>query len=309
MNRRIFYAVMLMLVFTSCKKYEVTEPLDLSTLPTATIQGTLYADLDLTNAILEYVPEGTKVTVSIPYADYDLTNASGGNYVLTTTIDKKGSFTINIPVVSSGVNANVSFDAFNYNVIQGITEDTMRIWTQFNLPSKLIAGVGSGSPSTSTKIEDTYNVSTTDPNGNTFNPTTKIKYSGTLDYLAEHKNYTQIIGTDTITRDTMIFKPVPKGTVINVQINTVDEFGRDFLQQKTYTVSTAGKFELDIPMVKNGYAQVAMDGEEIWDYEERILGKTYVYKYDLSVFETLYFVDYTTKKYSYSQDVLIYEKE
>ena len=62
-------------------------------------------------------------------------------------------------------------------------------------------------------------------------------------------------------------------------------------------------------MVKNGYAQVAMDGEEIWDYEERILGKTYVYKYDLSVFETLYFVDYTTKKYSYSQDVLIYEKE
>lgn len=309
MNRKFFYAVMLMLVFISCKKYEVTEPLDLSTLPTATIQGTLYADLDLTNAVLEYVPEGTLVTVSIPYADYDLTNASGGNYVLTTTIDKKGSFSINIPVVSSGVNATVSFDAFNYNVIQGITEDTMRVWTQFNLPSKLIAGVGSGSPSTSTKIEDTYAVSATDPNGNTFNPTTKIKFSGTLDYLSEHKNYTQIIGTDTITRDTLIYKPVPSGTVINVQINSVDEFGRDFLQQKTYTVTTAGKFELDIPMVKNGYAQVAIYGEEIWDYEERILGKTYVYKYDLSVFETLYFVDYTTKKYSYSQDVLIYEKE
>jgi hypothetical protein len=50
-------------------------------------------------------------------------------------------------------------------------------------------------------------------------------------------------------------------------------------------------------MVKNGYAQVAIYGEKFGIMKKRILGKTYVYKYDLSVFETLYFVDYTTKKY------------
>jgi hypothetical protein len=71
-------------VFTSCNIYEVTEPLDLSTLPTATFK-VLYADLDFDNAVLEYVPEGTLFTVSF-LKHYDLTNASGGNYVLTTTI-------------------------------------------------------------------------------------------------------------------------------------------------------------------------------------------------------------------------------
>jgi len=127
--------------------------------------------------------------------------------------------------------------------------------------------------------------------------------------LSEHKNYTQIIGTDTITRDTLIYSNVPKGTVLTLVIYAYDEFGREFIQDKTLTVSNAGQFELDVPMVKNGYAEIEIYGSEIWDYEDRILGKTYVYKYDLNVYETLYFTDYTNQEYSYQQDVMIYEKE
>lgn len=309
MYRKIFYAAMLSIVFTSCKKYEVSEPLDLATLPTVSISGTLYADLDQTNAVMEFVPEGTQVMVSIPYADYDPNNVSGGNYVLTTKIDKKGSFSINVPVVSSGVNATVSFESFTYHVLYAISEDTLKEWRQFNLPIKYIGGLGAGSASATQKIIDTYNDVAGDPNGNTFNPTTKIKFGGTLRYLSEHKNYTQIIGTDTITRDTLIYSNVPKGTVLTLVIYAYDEFGREFIQDKTLTVSNAGQFELDVPMVKNGYAEIEIYGSEIWDYEDRILGKTYVYKYDLNVYETLYFTDYTNQEYSYQQDVMIYEKE
>src|SRR5690554_4314350 len=111
MRKLVFSAaalVMLALSFTSCKKYEVSAPLDLSELPTVTVKGDLYAELDKTNNVKEKAPSGLTVTVSIPLSDYNPSNTSGGKHIITTTVDGNGKFSIEVPVLTSGVNATIS---------------------------------------------------------------------------------------------------------------------------------------------------------------------------------------------------------
>src|SRR5690554_3864893 len=103
MKKQILFAAatMFALAFTSCKKYEVSEPLNLSELRKVTIQGSLFAELDETNAGLEKAPQGLKITVSVPFSDYN-PNTTSGNHIVTTTTDANGNFSIQVPVVSNG---------------------------------------------------------------------------------------------------------------------------------------------------------------------------------------------------------------
>ncbi len=309
MKRKLMLMLVVLAVFTSCQKYELSDPLDLSTLPTVTVKGTLYADLNLTNSTLEYIPEGLRVTVSVPYADYDANNSSSGNHIITTTIDNKGSFSVNIPVISSGVTATVSFESFVYDVIMGIGEDTIRETMQFSLPPKTINGLGQGNSAETVKLLENYGIESTDPNIGTFTPTTKVKYEGTLLYLKEYKNYTVITPTDTVTRDTNIYAPVPAGVTLTVEINSVDEFGRDFYQVKKVKTTSSGGYSIEIPVASKGYADIEITSEEIWQYEDRILGKAYLYNYKLEAAKKVYFVDYKNQEYKYVKGDLIYEIE
>lgn len=309
MKRKLMLMLVVLAAFTSCKKYELSDPLDLSTLPTVTVKGTLYADLNLTNSTLEYIPEGLRVTVSVPYADYDANNSSSGNHIITTTIDNKGSFSVNIPIVSSGVTATVSFESFMYDVIMAIGEDTIREARQFSLPPKTINGLGQGNSAETVKLLENYGIESTDPNSGTFTPTTKVKFEGTLLYLKEHKKYTVINGTDTVTRDTNIYAPVPAGVTLTVEIYSVDEFGREFFQTKKVKTTSSGGYSIEIPVVSKGYADIEITSEEIWQYEDRILGKTYLYTYELNAAERVYFVDYKNKEYRYVKSNFVYEIE
>ncbi len=305
MGKKFMLMVIIAMIFTSCKKYELSEPLDLSTLPTVTVKGTLYADLDKTNAILEYVPEGLTVSVAVPYIDYDPNNTSNGNYIITTKIDKKGSFSVNIPIVSSGVNATISFESFTYNVIDAVTEDTAYTRIQFVLPSIVKPDLGKGYSTETIKIESTYSVDAVDANANTFIPKSTVKLSGTLTYLKERKNYT----VDSVTRDTLIYAPVPEGTVLNMLITSYDEFDREFKQVKTIKTTSGGKYSVTVPMVNKGKADVEIKSEQILEYEDRIIDKKYLYNYELNVSKSMYNVDYENENFKYVQGDLIYEIE
>lgn len=309
MNQKLVLMVIIATIFTSCKKYEVSEPLDLSKLSTVTVKGTLYANLDQTNSILEYVPEGLKVTASIPYSDYDINNTSGGNHILTATIDKKGSFSIDIPVLSTGVNVKISFESFTYDVLKGVGTDTLRELTQFTLPIKTVNGLGKGNSAETVKLSENYAIESTDTNSMTFTPTTKVKFSGTVTFLKEHKKYTVITTTDTITRDTNIFAPIPAGVSLIVDIVSKDEHGREFKQTKTVKTTASGSYEIEVPVVYNGSADIKIKSNEIWQYEDRVTGKSYLYNYELNVTKTIYFVDYKNQDYKYVQGDLVYEVE
>ena len=221
--------VMIAILFTACKKYELSDPLDLSTLPTVTLKGTFYAELDKTNAVLEYVPEGLTVSIAIPYVDYDPNNVSAGNYVITTKIDKKGSFSVNVPIVSSGVNATITVESFIYDVIDAITDDTAFTRTQFALVPIVKNDLGKGYSTETVKIEDTYVVDNVDPNAMTFTPNSTVKLSGTLTYWKEEKENKDTTVPPTIS----VFVPMIEGVSLYVTITSYDTYGREFKQSKT----------------------------------------------------------------------------
>jgi len=301
--------VMIAILFTACKKYELSDPLDLSTLPTVTLKGTFYAELDKTNAVLEYVPEGLTVSIAIPYVDYDPNNVSAGNHIITTKIDKKGSFSVNVPIVSSGVNATISVESFIYDVIDAITDDTAFTRTQFALVPIVKNDLGKGYSTETVKIEDTYAIDNVDPNAGAFTPNSTVKLSGTLTYWKEEKE-NKDTADPSYPSNIKVFVPMIEGVSLYVTITSKDIHGKEFKQSKTVKTTSGGKYSIDVPMVDKGQAEVKIESEQILEFENRVLDKKFLYKYKLNVQKTLYNVDYTNEDFEYQQDPTpIYEIE
>jgi hypothetical protein len=108
----------LTVVFTGCKDEEpVIEPL-----PTALVQGTVKAQLDLNNANPENVPNGTRVIFRIDSRDLVQNPVVGYTYQVlqyeTTVTD--GTYSITLPsVVFAGVGVDITPIDFQYDQIQG----------------------------------------------------------------------------------------------------------------------------------------------------------------------------------------------
>ncbi|NEN24173.1 hypothetical protein G3O08_11735 [Cryomorpha ignava] len=298
-------ALMLAFAFTSCEKYDVSEPLELSSLRTVTIKGDMYAQLDKTNSNLEMAPADLKVTVAIPLSDYNPNNSSGGKHFVTTQTDENGKFSIQVPVVSSGINARISFESFTATVLEeiGLTEVSENT-SHFELADKTISGLGSGNSQELIDLGSLeYMVTSTDPNAGSFTPSTSITYAGNLTYeikLREGVNQP----------DTLIYAPIPEGTNLLVTIVSLNEFGdKEFQQTKTVTTTANGNYQIDVPLVQNGTASIEVSSTEILQFENEILDENYLYIYNLNIVDNLYFINYTNKDYQYSQDTFLQEVE
>lgn len=107
----------LTVVFTGCKEEEVvTEPL-----PTALIKGTVKAQLDLNNANMENVPNGTKVIFRINSRDLVQTPINGHEYkVLQYEVTvNNGEYSISLPsAVFAAVNVDIIPVDFQYDQVQ-----------------------------------------------------------------------------------------------------------------------------------------------------------------------------------------------
>jgi hypothetical protein len=96
----------MLLVFSGCKEDEyVPEPLKM-----VTVSGTVKGDMDLGNAGMEDVPDGTKIIFRIDSQDLCASPIAGYTYQTlqyeTTVVD--GSYTISLPTVKfQGVNVDI----------------------------------------------------------------------------------------------------------------------------------------------------------------------------------------------------------
>ncbi len=293
----LYLAAIPVFTFTSCEKYEVSEPLNISSLAKVTVVGDVYAELDKTNNSLENAPQGLSVTVSIPISNYNSSNNSGEKYIIKTTVDANGKFSIDVPIVSKGVSATFSFESFTSTVIEevGVT-DTSKVTSLFELTNKTISGLGTGNSNELIDLGSLeYQATSTDPNSDSFIPTTSIKYEGSLSYAYR-------IRAGVNQPDTAIFASVPAGTVIRVKIVSRNEFGdKEYKETKTVTTTSNGMYSIDIPLVKYGTASIELSSQEILQLENIILNERYLYVYDLNVSDNLYFVDYENKEHEYVQ--------
>jgi len=109
-----------MLVFTGCKEEEYTpEPL-----AEVTVEGQVITELDLTNAVSEFVPAGTKIIFRINAADLVAVPEAGYNYQTIqheTTVGSDGTFTIKLPAV------NFNAVAVEVELVDFVAEQTIAV--------------------------------------------------------------------------------------------------------------------------------------------------------------------------------------
>lgn len=109
MKRKIFSVMAIAAIaFVSCKKDELNS----TELGTATINGNIWADLDLTDTDVEGV-NGMPVTVVVNTMEWDQQPVPGYNYddkVYSTTTSANGDYSLTIDATESGFDVDIMFE-------------------------------------------------------------------------------------------------------------------------------------------------------------------------------------------------------
>ncbi|MDR1458782.1 MAG: hypothetical protein LBI60_01000 [Bacteroidales bacterium] len=253
MKRLFFPIALIAIMFASCKKYETSEALDLSTLPTVTLTGTVYAELDETRAGYETAPAGTMIWVSVPYKSYSTTTVDSGKWISETTLNSAGQFSINVPVVPKGVSATISFADFTYEVTKlnslGQQRQQMEYFSRAAIPA-----ISLSNGKTEYIMEPLYYTSNSiNPRDtNIFTSSSTVTISGKMEYR------------DSISGTTL--KSVPYGTTLTATITLTNSDNKQYKEIQTVTVNYAGSYSISVPMVERGTASVKLEGEGFWEY-------------------------------------------
>ena len=245
------------MIFASCKKDEASKPLDLETLPKITLKGTVYANLNEIVPELQFAPAGTVVRISVPYRAYDANNNSGGYYVKTTQIDAKGEYSIEVPYVSTGVDATLSFEDFtaNVTVVDPSTGASRTVLKHFTRGDIAVNGLGKGQGEGDyRKIDATYAENAKDPNADVIVPTTTVDLSGKLEYL-------RIDSSGASGPNQWAGVPSGKKIVVKIVLEDVDVASTRKYEITQSITSGAGSYAVKVPMIERGKATVTLIGE------------------------------------------------
>ncbi|MBX2943456.1 MAG: hypothetical protein KF860_14035 [Cyclobacteriaceae bacterium] len=107
------------LIFSGCDNENTVNPT--VTLGSATITGTVYAELDNNNAVSEKAPSGAKVYVIVDTKDFVL-NPTGGTYAkkyYEGTVDASGKYSIVIETGNKVMDVTVVPADFSASVLTG----------------------------------------------------------------------------------------------------------------------------------------------------------------------------------------------
>jgi hypothetical protein len=289
MKRLFVLLALIAIVFASCKKYETSEELDLNTLPTVTLKGTVYADLDENVVGLEVIPEKVQVRASVPYSDYFTGTQSTGKWISEAVeVDSEGNFSLNVPVLSKGVNATISFSDFTYNVKKSNSVgQEYTVLRHFTCKDTTISGLGKGEANQIIKVSYSGNVMYSD-NDKILTPEKEVTVRGKLTYRSD---------------DTVYNKEVPSTTV--TAIITLKNYGgsKEYKVTKSVSVPYGGNYELTVPMVERGEATVLLKSEGFWVYTESLSGnKRYNCRYELDGQMIIYnFAEQNGKDFTYTK--------
>jgi len=273
------------MIFTSCKKYDVSEELKLESLPTVEIKGTVYADLDETNGILEYAPAGKEVRVVVAYSQYGLSSGSG-NLIRKAEIQANGEYSVSVPVITQGISATLTFEEFDYQVLtknaNGVEE---LIWKRFSHGGQNINNLGS-SKVIDVRVNVQYSSGSIAPNDTILKrPSTFVELSGKLEYVKDDSTT-----SSGITPMDGLWASVPAGTKVYAEIKLTDADNKTYEEQVTITVAAGGEYKVNVPMTERGSATVKLTGEGFWQLKvvDTPDNKNEFWRYELNQTFTVY---------------------
>ncbi|HQP03717.1 MAG TPA: hypothetical protein PLP11_03840 [Bacteroidales bacterium] len=125
--KKLFPVLLVMFIgvaafLTSCEEETPTA----DPLPTATIEGVVYANIDLTNAVNEKAPAGTKIFFRINANELVLNPLPGYTYETLqyeTTVNSEGKYTIELPCATHQ-NVNVAVTPNDFSAVRQINATT-----------------------------------------------------------------------------------------------------------------------------------------------------------------------------------------
>ena len=300
MKKILFLATIVAVLFASCNKYELSDPVNIEDYPKVTVSGKVLAELDNLKPGLEAVPQGTVIGISVPYSNYNPNYSGEGFYTAQTTVGADGTYSIEIPVVKDGVSAKFVCEEFVAEVVVNKDIKENKRFTRF---SETISVPGTPT-TTAMHKEFTYANSTfVNPAANTVIPTTTVTYSGKLDYLSQV----------TPSLDN-VFSSIPSGKKITVEIklyrlndDATPNLSYEYVETKEITVGSNGSYEISVPMIERGRANITMSAMEYFEYTNSS-GDKNIFRYTLDQSAVMYSAPaaHPGKDYTYAKGALIY---
>jgi len=126
-----FFLITIAIILISCEKIEESSPVTINTSNTARLSGQTFVDLVLDKAYvedinsndpnyttmglddtLEHAPEGTEIHFRVLKTAYNSDAPAGEMLRFVTTVKANGTYSIDIPSTTEGVDVNISFDEF-----------------------------------------------------------------------------------------------------------------------------------------------------------------------------------------------------
>ncbi len=211
---------------TGCDEDVTSTPLSIDTMDSASVRIYPKANLDLRSAGNEAVPEGTVVTITIPYSQYSTVGtggASNSSIVVRGTVNASGFVEFTVPVDDNGVQATVSVSGFEFLQVQA-DGSTKNSWYNF-APASYALKLGGN---------NIYNIVVT--------TTTAIDESTTLLPATLVGNVTAELNLQTAGNEA-----APAGTV--VVIAKTD--GNESFETET-TLDANGQFSVEVMVNKDG---------------------------------------------------------
>jgi len=202
-------------VLAGCQDEIQTSELTLDLSKKATVQAYLYAELDLTHQGLEFVPNGTRVLISIPNSEF---NPSASGTWMDTAYVNNGFIQATVPVTNAGVTVQFIPAEFTYDQIQpfGAVSGVIPKLYKFSGTSTL----GAVKPGQVRTQQITYN--------------SQEALSNHVETV--HRKFEALAELDETNTE---LEYVPTNTIITIYNNG---------WSTTVTVGGAGKFEADVPV-------------------------------------------------------------
>lgn len=102
----------------SCEKYEQSTPYVINDSITATVTGSVYADMNLQNAGNEFAPQGVKIFIQVSLQEYNPNSPAGEFKTYSTTVNADGKYSFSLPSNDNGVNFTIIPDQFMGSQVQ-----------------------------------------------------------------------------------------------------------------------------------------------------------------------------------------------
>ncbi|MEX0681040.1 MAG: hypothetical protein WD097_06625 [Balneolales bacterium] len=142
-----------MAVISACENITNPDPINvINEDKVATIRGTVYANLDLTNDTtgvvemnFERPPAGTNIKVLMDSEDFVASPQPGVNYQklsYATTVDDSGNYIIEVPAMDTPLNAEIYLDEFSATQVQADSSEESRIFSPAQFPYTVTVSAG-----------------------------------------------------------------------------------------------------------------------------------------------------------------------